>query len=391
MKQLLNYGFGALILLAGLWGCDDDDRSFSLDPVVGLTESFTTSVEEGDTGVFTVGIFFSGALDDDINVEWSTQGADTRSGTVVIPSGSLRADIKLGYADNATVDADREVTLTIFTNDLPTTDKFGGTSITYEIADDLKAFSLGIANVPDTMAVLEGINIVTSELESSAAIDEDIEFTFEVDPTSTAVEGTDYRLPNGNTLSVKAGADQNPAFELEIINNELDQEPRFLKLNLTDLTASAESSILPGLANSIVYKIEDDKTMVKIDRIDPEVEINADTLHITTSGMHEFSTLMQGGEITGTVSFDIVPDFSKNPDLADKVALIAGTSVLYVPGESSKPFRFEVSKDLFTQSGKTYYITFDLDNLDTSNMDGEVAFDPDGEISLVVEIKDDSE
>ena len=389
MKQLFTYSFVGVIILGSLWGCEDDDRSFSLDPVVGLTEGFIPAVEEGDTAVITVGIFFSGALENNINVNWSTQGADNRSGLAVIEAGSTRADIRLAYPDNTVVDAERQITLTISTTDLPTTGKFGGTSVTYNIVDDLKSFSLGTGGSPDTIVISEVMDIITGELESSAAIDEEIEFTLEVDPASTAIEGTDYRLPNGNTFTVEAGSDQNPAFEVEIVNNEISQAPRFLKLNLTGLTASPESSIVTGLANSIVYKIEDDPSIIKIDRLDPEVEVHLDTLQITTSGTYQFSTLIDGGEITGTVSFEVEPDFSKNPGLVDEIALIAGTTVFYVPGESSKPFRFEVRKDLFTQSGSTHYVTFNLDNITTSNMDSEVIFDPDGEVSLVLEIKDE--
>ena len=378
--------------LSSLWGCEDDDDASGTptQPAVALMDNPATEVEEGNTMVFPVAVFFSGDLDNNVTVNWATEGADTRSGSVVIAAGALSAQIELEYAENDIADGDREVTLTISSSSLPTTDRFGGTMVTFKVLDDLKTFSLGTEDDPDTVSISETAGNLVNELESSAAIDEAIEFTFEVDPASTAVEGIDYLLPNGTTFTVDAGSDDPPAFDVEIINNEMAQAERSLKLNFVSLSASAESSIVPDVANSIVYLIGDDRSIVKIDRIDPDVEINEDTLEITSAGIYEFATLIEGGDITGTVSFEVEPDYSENPAVAASVELISGTSVLYVPGEEqSKPFKFEITSGLFTGSGSTYYITFNLDALTSGNMDEEVGFDTGGEISLVVAITDE--
>ncbi|MEM6360015.1 MAG: hypothetical protein AAF731_07975 [Bacteroidota bacterium] len=294
--KYLNFNIFLLLLATVLIlsSCEDDDslESSTLPPLIALIEpTLSDAVEEGADYTASVGLFSGRLAEQDITVDFATTGADVRSGSVVIAAGTSEAEIVLSFADNTVVDGAREVTLTITSSNAEfpvTSEKYGGDSFTFSVIDDLQQYSLGTGTEADTVTVMENDESFVVMLESlTASSDEDIEFTYEVDAMSSAVEGADYEIDGGTTFSVFEDSIQVPQFSIDLLDNEVIDADRFLKLNLTGLTASDESSIIDTLANSVIYKIVDNLSEITISSLAGAAISDGDTLVVSEAGTVE--------------------------------------------------------------------------------------------------------
>ena len=373
--------------------CEDDDVNDTVprfDPEIGFrSTSIFSEIEEGDTAFLEVVIFSDRENTSAVNVSWDITGADTRSGSVVIPANSKVASFFIPNEENSTVDGERTITLSLSTDSgIPLIDG-DRSSFTYSLIDDLKVFSLGGRTI-DTVEVNENIATLQLVLDVTSSVDEDVMVTIEADSESSATVMDDYIFPGGTTFEIRSGTAEPSIFVDLVNNNVLNTAERFLQINLLDVAGSAEVSLqdVDTLSlNTVVVKIIDDIKTFQIDRLDPEVPVNDDTLRITSAGTYRFSTSLSGANVVGVTSLDIDAT-NVEPSLVGRFSFSSVNEngiIQYERGERSKDVLFDVDASAFDLTGSNH-ITFTLAGV-TSNVgdEAEVVL-VENENSLVVEI-----
>lgn len=392
-KTVYIFLFSILLSSLVMVSCEDDDVNDVVprfDPEIGFRSgSIFDAIEEGDTAFFDVAIFSDRANTSNVNVLWSTTGADTRSGSITIPADGKVASFFVPHPENTTIDGERNVTVTLSTDSGIPLIEGNRSQFTYSIMDDLKVFSLGGRTI-DTVEVNENQGVVNILLDVASRIDEDVTIQFEADPAGTGAGVNDYEFPDGTEFMINSGT-MAPAIRLGLVNNTvLNTEERLVKVSLVSASGSPEVSIEEQdtiSVNTIVYRILDDTKTFQIERLDPGVAVNNDTLSVTVPGTFSFSTSLEGANVVGVTSLEIDAS-SVDPELAGLFSFSEVNEngiIQYERGERSKEVFFEIDAEAFNLVGN-YYITFELAGA-TSNVgdEDEILFN-ETDNSLVVEV-----
>ena len=408
MNIYTNVKFKALtlILLAGLFtfSCEDDDdvSASELTPEVAISgnnlntrriddDNSVLEIIEGQDLSVDMAIFSGRGLDSETAISYEFSGALTNTGSVSIPAGEVRGNLTLTIPEDEIVNGERTVTLTISSQNVPVSES-RTSSLTFNIVDDLKQFSIGSAMV-DTVEVFETAGMISIPIDISIdSIDVFPEISYEVDMSSTATIDDDFKLLTATTFIARDTLDKEMPYDSVVVTDEslnivfeildnLDQESdRFLKLNLSSVTGSDEVGLTPGVSNSVVYKIVDDTKTMSIRRLDPNVPVNNDTLTISSAGNYDLEFFVEGGKVTGNATVEVAAS-----SMPTGVAFPSGQSITFVRDQETANFAIAVAGDAIPDMGSTF-MTLTLENLDTNNMDSEIGLDPGGEISVVVEL-----
>lgn len=393
MKNINKYIFKVSCVALVLFGmsCSDDDvndATIDFTPILGIrTESVIENIQEGETVEVEVAIFSDRDNNETVTFSWAVTGAVAASGDGTIAAGEKVTSFSFDVPNNATVDADRSVTVTLSNASIPFTQENIGREATasfdFDVLDDLNAFSI---STTDTTDLSESVGMLNIPIDFTDEIDEDVEVTFSVDPSSTAVEGVDYELPDGLTFTVDSGSDE-AVIAINILNNLVAQMERRLVINLEDVTGSAEVSLVAptadnGVTNQSVFNIEDDTKLIKIARLGQGTPVNTDTLKISAAGSFQVGTLVEGGSVTGTLTFDV----TTTGTVPAGVTFDVGQTLTYVAGEAEKPFTFTVDNSVFTGLTDPVDFRFVLNNVNTNNGDAEAVLDPEEETSITIRI-----
>ncbi|MBL3656051.1 hypothetical protein [Fulvivirga sediminis] len=385
MNKYLKYCILAVAVL-GVFSCGDDDDDYpasQLVPELGIVysegslggEDDDLMFAEGDTAVIVVGLFSGRLATSDIDINWSENGGLDRRGTVTITEGTSRAEIRLIYPENEVINEDMDIELSISSDgDIPVKAE-NGSSISFEVKDDKKFFSLGnrTSVKVDTISILESAGMVKLPLNYlssvNEAVDANITFTFEVDAATTAGSNTDYRFSNTTySYQVNPKDPKDPSVMIDLIDDFDDDAVVYLKINLKSVTSSNEEVIfVDSLANSVVYKIENDYKDFSFQ--------SGDTLMINSAGVFNLPMAYTGDlqEKVASATIDL-----RGPDVADVDEYFTLVNpVGFIQGDSEGEFSFEIDGALFTElaaeeEATTYYVNLFIADIQTTVVSDEV-------------------
>ena len=389
-KTLISALLSVLVLATAC--VEEDDGSDAvvppLNPVLAFVEA--TVVEdfiEGDTTVVEVGWFSGVENTGNITVNFSYGGDISGTGSVVIPSGELTAPINLftlGMTDDLIAQGPREVTITLTASDFPLNDStintFLPVSFEYTVIDDVLNFGFE----ESTVIVTEGDGEITLPVffSGNGGFDEDITIVYEIDASSTAVDGVNYDLGQSTTFTVVVPADKlfapTPVISIDLLDDLVDEgsDTLDITLNLLDVSGSDEVVFLDTLDNTITYRIVEDFKVFSW---------ATDTLAIREAGDFEVEVAVTN-KLLNTAFVDVVPDGA----LPAYIDVPGVSELVFEESESSEIFGFSVGTGAFTQSGDTTYVQFNLENPGSLNNDNEISINP-GASVLTLQIIDPEE
>ncbi len=352
------------------------------EPVVTITANDDTATEAGlTTGQFTVTL--SNAIDQDLTVFYTVADTATANfdyvkltGSVVILAGETTATITVTPKQDAKIESDETVTVTLKNNAAYTID--GNDAATVTIEDDEPTVSI---EATDADASEDGLATATFTFTLSNAVDQDTKIFFRA--TGTARNGTDYERI-GSFVIIAAG----------------DTTATVTITPRQDLTAEELETITLTLRSSRNYALDEDDSeatatladnepAVSIEAIDNEADeegLETAQFEFTRSGGDHTLALRVFFKVTGTATNGT--DYDK---LSSFIDIPAGEDSVILTVTPKQDTKFEQDETIIvTLTSKTTYTIDDgsadatVTILDNEPIVGVEATGPEaGELGLV--------
>ncbi len=330
-------------VIVTLTGTDDTDVTVSTAPgantatvtiadndtaTVSITANDSAAAEPANDGQFTVTM--SAASDKDTIVNYAVtgtagSGADftVLSGNVTIMAGSTSALIDVATIDNAILEDNETVIVTLTgtdDTDVTVSTAPGANTATVTIADNDTASVSITANDP---AAAEPANDGQFTVTMSAASDKDTVVNYSV--TGTAGSGSDFTALSGS-VTILAGS-TSALIDVATIDNAIleDNETVIVTLTGTD-DADVTVSTAPGANTATVTIADDDTASVSITANDPTAAEPANDGHftVTMSAASDKDTVINYS-VTGTAGSGA--DFTA---LSGSVTILAGSTTAVI-------------------------------------------------------------
>ncbi len=297
----------------------DDDTA-----TVSITANDPTAAEPGDDGQFTV--MMSAASDKDTVINYSVagtagSGADftALSGSVTILAGSTSAVIDVATIDNAILEDNETVIVTLTgtdDTDVTVSTAPGANTATVTIADDDTA---SVSITANDSAAAEPANDGQFTVTMSATSDKDTVINYSV--TGAAGSGSDFTALSGS-VTILAGS-TSALIDVVTIDNAIleDNETVIVTLTGTD-DSDVTVSTAPGANTATVTIADDDTATVSIMANDPTAAEPSDDgqFTVTMSAASDKDTVINYS-VTGTAGSG--SDFTA---LSGSVTILAGAT-----------------------------------------------------------------
>ena len=327
----------------------DDDQA-----IASIVATDSDAAEPSDSGQFTVSI--TQASDVDTIIDYvitgdATAGTDfvALSGSVTILAGQTTATIDVDVIDDAILDDNETVIVTLTNTDDPdvTIDTLAN-SATVTIADDESAIATIAATTPNAAEpAADGQFTVTL----STASQSDTVFSYTVGGDATA--GDDYAALSG-TVVILAGQ-TTTTIDVNVLDDSLIEATETVTVTL-DSIVSGEAQISIGAADTDTVSIaDDDSATVTLTATDASANEPTDggQFLVSLSGISSTDTV-----IDYTIGGDAVAGSDYTP-LSGTVTILAGTN--------SAVISVDVLDDLILESTET--VTVSLDTITSGDAD----------------------
>ncbi len=330
-------------VIVTLTGSDDSDVTVSTAPgantatvtiadndtaTVSITANDSTAAEPANDGQFTVTM--SAVSDKDTVVNYSVTGTagsgsdfTALSGSVTILAGSTSAVIDVATIDNAILEDNETVIVTLTGSDdtdVTVDTAPGANTATVTIADDDTA---SVSITANDSAAAEPANDGQFTVTMSAVSDKDTVINYSV--TGTAGSGADFTALSGS-VTILAGS-TSAVIDVETIDNAIleDNETVIVTLTGTDDT-DVTVSTAPGANTATVTIADDDKATVAITANDATAAepANDGQFTVTMSAISDKDTVINYS-VAGTAGSGT--DFTA---LSGSVTILAGSTTAVI-------------------------------------------------------------
>ncbi|WP_345251326.1 Calx-beta domain-containing protein, partial [Kangiella taiwanensis] len=260
---------------------------------VSVTANDAAAAEPADNGQFTINLSSPNSVDTTItyNVAGTATATDDYTpltGTVTIPAGDTSATIDVTVVDDAIVESDETVVITLATTTDGTIDGANNQATVTISDDDNLEVSIAATVAAASEPATDGEFTVT--LNNTSATDT----TVTIDYAGTATDATDYNLTGaaGTTTVVIPAGDTSATVAVEVIDDNLVEGNETV-----DATITAVSNGTIGTASDTVTIADDDRNLdiAPINESTPE-----NTAHTTAP-----ADLSPGDAPVGTVTYTI--------------------------------------------------------------------------------------